>query len=95
MNKLTDAIEDMNNLPDVDACDSSLLHEFCERTAREIKACGGISAATSLEMIGYIRKLEEENRRLSLESVMAVGKLRLLQSAAPVRTYAWGEVVDD
>lgn len=52
------AINEMNEQPDISANDSPRLKELCRVTAMEIKAVGGVSAATSLEMIGYIRELE-------------------------------------
>lgn len=53
-----DAIKQMNSLPDISREDSPRLQEFCRVTATEVKAVGGVGAATSLEMIGYIRELE-------------------------------------
>lgn len=55
---LAAAIADMNSQPDVSGDDSDRLRGFCRMTAVEVKATGGVSAATSLEMIGYIRELE-------------------------------------
>jgi hypothetical protein len=48
------------NIPDISANDSPRLQELCRVTAMEVKAVGGIGAATALEMIGYIRELEIE-----------------------------------
>lgn len=59
---LTDAIAEMNALPDIDGNDSPRLQEFVRLTAREVKAVGGASASTTLEMIGYIRELETRLR---------------------------------
>jgi hypothetical protein len=55
-------INAMNNLPDISEHDSPRLREFMRITAVEIKAVGGVGAATSLEMIGYIRELESQLR---------------------------------
>lgn len=52
------AINEMNEQPDISASDSPRLKELCRVTAMEIKAVGGVGAATSLKMIGYIRELE-------------------------------------
>lgn len=62
---LKQAIEQMNALPDISGNDSSELQRFCAQTAREIKAVGGVSASTSLEMIGYMRELESKQRLTS------------------------------
>lgn len=78
MNDLTKAIDGMNSLPDISLHDSQKLRELSARTAREIKAVGGVSAATSLEMIGYIRELEQSNNALALEAIKAAGRLRLV-----------------
>lgn len=48
----------MNALPDISGNDSQRLQEFVRVTSREVEAVGGASAATTLEMIGYIRELE-------------------------------------
>jgi len=40
------------------AKDSDRLQDFCRITAAEVKATGGVGAATALEMIEYIRELE-------------------------------------
>jgi DNA-directed RNA polymerase subunit RPC12/RpoP len=58
MKNLTDAVANMSAQPDVSEEDSDRLREFCRVTAMEVKAVGSVSAATSLEMIGYIRELE-------------------------------------
>lgn len=55
---LRHAINEMNEQPDISANDSPRLREFCRVTAMEVKAVGGASASTTLEMIGYIRELE-------------------------------------
>lgn len=81
MQTLTDLIKTVNDLPDADGSDSPRLREFVRRTSAELKLVKGVSAATTLEMIGYIRQLEEENRQLALESVQVAGKLRLQQGA--------------
>lgn len=52
------ALAQMNALPDISGNDSERLRKFMRITALEIKAVGGVGAATSLEMIGYIRELE-------------------------------------
>lgn len=52
------SIADMDALPDISGNDSERLQEFVRITAREVKAVGGASAGTTLEMIGYIRELE-------------------------------------
>lgn len=57
-NELKQAIDDMNALPNIDGEDSSRLRELIRVTTREVKAVGGASAGTTLEMIGYIRELE-------------------------------------
>lgn len=44
--------------PDISGKDSPRLRELVRVTSLEIKAAGGVGAATSLEMIGYIRELE-------------------------------------
>lgn len=53
-----DAITKVNTLPDISDGDSERLQEFVRVTVREVRAVGGVSAATTLEMIGYIRELE-------------------------------------
>lgn len=58
MNDIIQAINRMNALPDVDQKDSEKLKELSAQSAREIKILGGVSAATSLEMIAYMRQLE-------------------------------------
>ena len=58
MSDLRQAVDTMNTRPDISADDSPRLKDLCRVTATEIKAVGGVSAATSLEMIGYIRELE-------------------------------------
>lgn len=52
------ALADMNAQPDVSGNDSERLRGFCRMTTIEVKAVGMVSAATSLEMIGYMRELE-------------------------------------
>jgi hypothetical protein len=47
-----------NKLPDLSKGDSSRLREFERIASVEIRAVGGVGAATSLEMIGYMRELE-------------------------------------
>lgn len=59
---LRDAVTAMNELPDISHGDSERLRGFTRMTAVEIKAVGGVGAATSLEMIGYIRELEQKLR---------------------------------
>lgn len=44
--------------PDISENDTERLREFVRVTAREVRAVGGASASTTLEMIGYIRELE-------------------------------------
>lgn len=56
--RLRSAINNMNAQPDISANDSQRLRELCRVTAMEIKAVGGVGAATTLEMVGYIRELE-------------------------------------
>lgn len=46
------------SLPDISDNDSTELHRLCEQSAREVKLAGGTSAATSLEMIAHMRRLE-------------------------------------
>jgi hypothetical protein len=58
MNDIIQAINRMSALPDVDQEDSEKLKELSAQSAREIKILGGVSAATSLEMIAYMRQLE-------------------------------------
>lgn len=53
----------MNVPPDISSDDSERLQEFVRVTTREVKAVGGASAATTLDMIGYIRELEHELSR--------------------------------
>ena len=55
---LKDAVARMTALPDISQNDSERLRGFMRVTAVEIKAVGGVGAATSLEMIGYMRELE-------------------------------------
>lgn len=55
---LREAITVMNALPDISGEDSERLRGFVKVTSREVKAVGGASAGTTLEMIGYIRELE-------------------------------------
>lgn len=62
--EIAEAIQAMNDLPDISGNDSEQLKRFCEVTAREIKVVGGVSAGTSLEMIAYIRELEIKLRSL-------------------------------
>lgn len=63
-NDLNRAIAEMNALPDISDRDSDRLRGFMRVTATEIKAVGGVGAATSLEMIGYIRELEHKLARV-------------------------------
>src|ERR1043165_8676995 len=62
MRKLDDAIHAMTDLPDVSGSDSPELKRLCEQSVREVKLIGSVSASTSLEMIAYMRQLEETLR---------------------------------
>lgn len=64
-NDLPKAITEMNTLPDISANDSARLQGFMRMTTTEIKAVGGVGAATALEMIGYIRELENKLARVN------------------------------
>ena len=61
MESLKDAITQMNNLPDISGQDSETLQYFSRTTAKELKV-GGVTAGTSIQMIGYIRSLEMQLR---------------------------------
>lgn len=64
MSNIPESLAAMNALPDISQNDSERLREFMRVTALEIKAVGGVGAATSLELIGYIRELESTNTAL-------------------------------
>lgn len=79
--ELKAALADMNAQPDVSGNDSERLQGFCRMTTVEVKAVGMVSAATSLEMIGYIRELEWKlTQRLSASGVD--GQASSLQSSS-------------
>lgn len=77
------AVTIMNALPDISGEDSERLQGFVKATSREVKAVGGASAGTTLEMIGYIRELEHELR--SRASVAAVAGDALPSLADAIR----------
>jgi hypothetical protein len=60
-------IQEMNDLPDISGDDSPELKRLCEQSAREVKLAGFVSAATSLEIIGFMRELEIKQRSLITE----------------------------
>jgi hypothetical protein len=60
--EMKERIQEMNNLPDISGDDSPELRRLCEQSAREVKLTGSVSAATSLEMIGFMRELEIRQR---------------------------------
>lgn len=67
-------IAEMNAQPDISGADSKRLQEFVRVTAREVKAVGGASASTTLELIGYIRELEHALSCVHKESRATVFK---------------------
>jgi len=62
-NTLQNAIQTMNDLPNVSGDDSPELKRLCEQSTREVKLVGSVSASTSLEMVAYLRQLEAEARK--------------------------------
>lgn len=53
--------------PDISSNDSERLQGFVRMTSVEIRAVGSVGAATSLEMIGYIRELEQSRATVRRE----------------------------
>lgn len=88
--ELKAAVAQMNALPDISQNDSERLQGFTRTTAVEIKAVGGVGAATSLEMIGYIRELEH---RLSFHNT----QIREVLAGLRLRSDkdCWCHYVDD
>jgi hypothetical protein len=89
---LRGAISAMNQLPDISDGDSERLQGFTRMTAVEIKAVGSVGAATSLEMIGYIRGLEGINSQLCKDHnslLLEIAKLQTSNTTA--RADAIGE----
>ena len=69
--RLQQTVQRMNDLPDVSGNDSPTLARLSRTTANEIKFAGGVSAATSLETIGYIRRLEGKLRAARVQDFCA------------------------
>lgn len=78
--------------PDISADDSKRLQGFVRMTSVEIKAVGGVGAATSLEMIGYIRELEQRLATVRREAFKeAIGVVRNLGGKKSSR---WNLAID-
>lgn len=78
------AVAEMNALPDISNNDSERLRGFVRMTATEIKAVGGIGAATSLEMIGYIRELEHKLARVATPIAVPEGEQDAFEDYLPL-----------
>lgn len=66
--------------PDISGNDSARLQGFVRITSIEIKAVGGVGAATSLEMIGYIRELEHRLATVRREEREAAGQIAFAEA---------------